>query len=60
MEQFKEPTQKARLSEPFSLRLRPTEKEQVEKLAERLDISLSDAGRIIFRRGLKSPKQMIV
>jgi hypothetical protein len=60
MEQVKEPRQKARLSEPFSLRLRPTEKEQVEELAQRLDVSLSDAGRIVFRRGLESPERMIV
>ncbi len=48
------------LSTSVSFRLRPAEREKVESLAAQLDVSLSDAGRIIFRRGLDVGPQVKV
>jgi hypothetical protein len=62
MAEVREPEarEKSRLSAPVGFRLRPEERQKVEELAEALDVSLSDAGRIIFRRGLDVGPQVKV
>jgi hypothetical protein len=56
-----EPVQvKERLTNPVSFRLREKERTEVEELAEEFDVSLSDAARMIFRRGLKDKPRLAV
>ncbi len=54
------PTQKDSLGATINFRLKEDERGEVEKLAQEFGVSLSDAARMILRRGLRDKPKLAV
>jgi hypothetical protein len=59
VQELKPTQEKERLTATVAFRLREDERALVEELAQEFDVSLSDAARMLFRRGAKNRPQLV-